>query len=151
MHSGERTHAFSVPRTGRLLAPAVLAVCAGIIGLAALLDPSPNGYGTHTSLGLPSCAFKIATGLPCPACGLTTSVALMARLDVAKAFMAHPFGVVVFALAIYCGALSLGAIFSGEKFLRAMKMLVSPIALFAFGAAFLLSWGFTLTLSLISR
>ena len=33
--------------------------------------------GTHQQLGLPPCNFVTLTGYPCPACGMTTSFALL--------------------------------------------------------------------------
>jgi hypothetical protein len=48
--------------------------------VAAMLNPyhddgSPRTSETHTTapLYLPKCSFKVATGLPCPSCGMTTS------------------------------------------------------------------------------
>jgi membrane associated rhomboid family serine protease len=38
------------------------------------------------------CAFRRATGLPCPGCGLTRSWSLTAHGDLAGAFARHPFG-----------------------------------------------------------
>jgi hypothetical protein len=38
------------------------------------------------------CAFRRATGLPCPGCGLTRSWSLTAHGDLAGAFTRHPFG-----------------------------------------------------------
>lgn len=63
---------------------------------AATLSPSPEGHGTHTQLGLPPCGFLVYTGYPCPGCGLTTSFSHMIRLDVAGAFAANPFGILLF-------------------------------------------------------
>jgi hypothetical protein len=67
---------------------------------ARLLHPDARGFGTHTQLGLPPCAFRAWTGLPCPTCGLTTSFAYMARLQLTSAFAAHPLGPLLFALTL---------------------------------------------------
>lgn len=64
----------------------------GVLGLAARLVPSAQGLGTHVQLGLAPCAMWAATGLPCPACGLTTSFAHMAHLQPLLALRAHPVG-----------------------------------------------------------
>ena len=58
---------------------------------AAWLDPydaagQPLSHGTHRQLGLPPCMLNLVTGLPCPACGMTTSVALLTHGDVAAAW-----------------------------------------------------------------
>lgn len=67
-----------------------------VLAAAVWLTPDPAGHGTHTQLGLPPCGFLVASGLPCPGCGLTTSFSHMARLQVAGAFAANPFGVLLF-------------------------------------------------------
>ncbi len=95
----------------RLRGLAVLAGAVAAIALAASLDPAPGGHGTHRSMGLPSCDFLMRTGWPCPSCGMTTSMAAMARGRVAEAFHAQPFGVVLFAAlvaAAVAGAVELG-------------------------------------------
>ena len=56
------------------------------------LEPDPRGYGTHTQLGLAPCAFRAATGRPCPSCGMTTSFAWSARGDLARSWRANPAG-----------------------------------------------------------
>src|SRR5262249_10810293 len=65
-----------------------------------LLRPSPDGVGTHEQLGLPPCAFLHFTGIPCPACGLTTSVAHATRLHFSESILTQPFGFVVFLFAV---------------------------------------------------
>jgi Protein of unknown function (DUF2752) len=74
-----------------------LAVMAGgVLGVARRLDPAARGYGTHTELGLPPCTFLRLTHLPCPSCGMTTSFAWAARMDFWQAFLANPFGLLLF-------------------------------------------------------
>lgn len=80
----------------RLRGAAVCALAVAAILLLAGLRPDPSGVGTHEQLCLPACSYLVRTGWPCPTCGLTTSLAAMARGDVGLAFRAHPFGVVVF-------------------------------------------------------
>ena len=82
----------------------------GVLAVARVLHPDPRGFGTHTQLGLPPCAFHALTGLPCPTCGLTTSFAYMARWQITPAFGAHPVGVPLFVLTgLACGAALCGA------------------------------------------
>ncbi|MBP6821247.1 MAG: DUF2752 domain-containing protein [Acidobacteria bacterium] len=68
--------------------------------VARILNPSPNGFGTHQQLGLPPCLFFKLTGIPCPSCGLTTSFAHAARLHLFQALIAQPFGVIAFFLTV---------------------------------------------------
>jgi len=70
------------------------AACWTLLVVAWNLSPRASGYGTHQQLGLPGCGFLARTGYPCPSCGMTTSMAAMARGRVATAFRAQPFGVV---------------------------------------------------------
>ena len=44
---------------------------------------------THTQLGMPPCNFVVMTGKPCPACGMTTSFALLVRGDVGASLRAN--------------------------------------------------------------
>lgn len=67
-----------------------------VVITAAMLTPNPAGHGTHTQLGLPPCGFLVFTGYPCPGCGLTTSFAYMVRVNLLGAWLANPFGIVLF-------------------------------------------------------
>ncbi len=87
------------PRPGRavrLRGAAVAVACWSVLGVAAVLRPHASGTGTHQELGLPSCSFLARTGLPCPTCGMTTSLSAMAHGQVLLAWQAQPFGVVLF-------------------------------------------------------
>ena len=55
-----------------ILAVAGLAM-AGVLVTAAVLKPASEGMGTHEQLGLSPCYFPEKLGVPCPACGMTTS------------------------------------------------------------------------------
>ena len=117
----------------------------GALGLAVLafsLTPISGGYGTHEQLGLPPCSFLARTGWPCPTCGLTTSVALMAHGQVAAAFGAHPFGVVLAALLAVAMAAGVAELATGRDVLA----LARPGLwwLVAVGGALMLSWAWKL-------
>jgi hypothetical protein len=71
------------------------AVC--VLVVARHLVPDARGFGTHVQLGLPPCGFLSLTGLPCPACGLTTCFAYLAHGELSRALHANPLGVVLFA------------------------------------------------------
>ena len=68
---------------------------AGVLGVARWLEPDQRGYGTHEQFGLPPCAFRVLTGIPCPACGLTTSFAYAARGQLQSATAANFAGCVL--------------------------------------------------------
>lgn len=63
--------------------------------VGAHLTPSPEGHGTHEQMGMPPCGFVIATGHPCPTCGMTTAVTLAAHRRPLQAILTQPFGALV--------------------------------------------------------
>lgn len=71
----------------------IVLVCGVILGLGLWMKPSPKGIGTHAeALGVPPCTVYHVTGYPCPTCGCTTAVALVAHGRVFKAVLTQPFG-----------------------------------------------------------
>jgi hypothetical protein len=71
----------------------VAAAClAGLLIVARELEPDPRGFGTHTQLGLPRCAFLNGTGRLCPTCGMTTSFAWFTRGRIDRSWQANPAG-----------------------------------------------------------
>jgi hypothetical protein len=78
----------------RALLVAVLVGLAGVFAVAYWLNPyeadgTARRIATHQQLGLPPCTFVDVTGIPCPACGMTTSFALFVRADVANSLRAN--------------------------------------------------------------
>lgn len=70
---------------------ACLVVVAFVV-LGAFVSPDERGFGTHEKLGLPPCGILKVTGIPCPGCGVTTSVSLAASGQFADSFVNQPFG-----------------------------------------------------------
>jgi len=54
----------------------------------------------RAGFGVEVCPFHAALGLPCPGCGLTRSITALAALDVGASLRWHPFGPLVFLLAL---------------------------------------------------
>lgn len=86
----------------------------GVLLVARVLTPDPSGVGTHLQLGLPPCGLMSWLGFRCPACGLTTSFAHMARLAFLPALRAHPLGPLLFGLFAWGSALSATACARGH-------------------------------------
>ena len=86
-------------RGTRVLCGAWLAVLVCGFALARWLEPSPAGLGTHQQLGLPPCTVRVVAGIPCPACGMTTSFAHFTRGQWPGSVRANAGG---FALALIC-------------------------------------------------
>lgn len=71
-----------------------LFLCAGF-ALAASLQPNPQGFGTHQSLGFPPCTFRVLLDIPCPSCGMTTSFAHFMRAELPQAARANIAGLML--------------------------------------------------------
>jgi hypothetical protein len=116
------------PPRGR--ASAVRAVIAGsaAAALAAAFLATPAALAALP----PICPFRIATGLPCPGCGLGHSFVALAQGDVAGSFLAHPFGPVAFAGCVVLLALAAAGWLRGARRAdRAAAMLRGPAFLVA--------------------
>jgi len=73
--------------------------------IAAILSPydaagRPLSHGTHRQLGLPPCTMKALTGVPCPSCGMTTSISLVMHGDLVAASEANWVGLLVTGLGL---------------------------------------------------
>jgi hypothetical protein len=134
----------------RLIWSAIAVGALSVVSIARWLEPDPRGFGTHQQLGLPACAFHTMTGMPCPTCGLTTSFAYMARLQITSSISAHPLGVPLFALTtIAIGVAVCGSLraWSFEHVLSRLRI-TGVAAIIAISAA--LSWLARLVAMLLS-
>lgn len=106
------------PPWERLLAGFTAVVGVVVFILAAWIDPYEESggkartHGVHQQLGLPPCALLTHLAIPCPSCGMTTSVSLMMHGDPTAAWRANPAGVCVcifgFVAVIWLGLLAGG-------------------------------------------
>ena len=77
------------------------ALLGGLVFLiAAVLNPydsdgKPRTHGTHQQLGIPPCSMMMITGIPCPSCGMTTSISLLMHGDAAAAWQTNWAGCIV--------------------------------------------------------
>lgn len=67
--------------------------CGLMLGAGVVLARMPQGFG------LP-CPLRVATGVPCPFCGMTTSVKRAFAFDPASAIAANPAGVALVMVAV---------------------------------------------------
>jgi hypothetical protein len=107
---------------------------AAMLAIAAWLQPSPTGQGTHRQLGLPPCSFQFLFGLPCPSCGMTTSWAHFVRGQWSAALRANVGGTVLAAVAVVVATVTLVSAVSG----RALVRVPSDRVLLAIGGAIVL-------------
>jgi hypothetical protein len=66
---------------------------AAMLAAAAVLPLLPGDPGV-------ACPLRALTGVPCPLCGMTTSVVATVHLDVGEALAANPMGVVAVVVAL---------------------------------------------------
>lgn len=90
--SAGRQSAFSPVAGPSVRLVGALSACA--IVAAAVVTPSQAAHGPVL------CPFRLATGLPCPGCGLTRSWVDLLHGNVGAAMTANPFGIVVLVLAV---------------------------------------------------
>lgn len=72
-----------------------------LVGVGAVVWPT---FTSHTGASLP-CPLRTLTGVPCPACGLTTAAIALVRGEVGAAFAANPLIFLLAALAVAVGPL----------------------------------------------
>lgn len=103
---------------------------ATVLALSFALAPSPQGFGTHTQLGLPPCPTMALFHVRCPACGLTTSFAACTHGQWMMAWRAHPAGpllwLATFGAAAYFGCQA----FTRRRFLAPFSSTASSNILF---------------------
>ena len=126
----------------RFLAAFLGSLALTVLITAAALRPDTSGMGTHQRLGLPPCGWLLATGYPCPTCGMTTAFSAAAHAQPRAALAAQPFGA-LFAVAtavFFWGAMHV-AIF-GSNLGRIFERLLTPRILWPALALFLAAWAF---------
>ncbi|MDZ4773604.1 MAG: DUF2752 domain-containing protein [Planctomycetota bacterium] len=123
-----------------------VAAIAIVVVLAIVVEPDARGFGTHEKLGLPACIPMERWGVPCPGCGVTTSVALAWHGQVWASIRNQPFG---FVTAIALPSYSLWAISTALR----GRNLASEVSRWRMGrlgvalvAVMALSWLFKLAL-----
>lgn len=121
----------SAPGRSRGRAAAFAALSAGFV-LAALWRPSDSG--------LPLCFFRFSTGLACPGCGMTRSLAAVGRGEWRVAVRYHAFGPLVAAgLGALWAAIGAGLV-TGRDFLPEMTGRRASVLVVVFLVAFLGYW-----------
>jgi hypothetical protein len=124
----------------------VLVASLGLLGVAAWLEPSPDGMGTHQALGLPPCGFLLATGLPCATCGMTTAFAHAAHGQLGQSFAAQPAGALLAVLTAVLAILSAWALVAGRSLLPLWESLWRLPVVIAMAGVFLAAWLYKIAL-----
>lgn len=131
----------------RVVPAIVLVVSGGVLALAAALQASPTGLGTHTQLGLAVCGFYQRSGVPCATCGMTTAFSHAAdgRLD--QALLTQPAGAVLAVLTAMAGIISAYALATGMRLEPVVGWCVRPRTIVAMIVLVLGSWGYKIIIS----
>jgi hypothetical protein len=143
---GSSSQALSV--RGRLLSLAVGLLCLTPLVIASQLRPSPDGYGSHTAMGLAPCQFMRTTGLPCPSCGMTTSWTWFVRGNLRASLYVQPMGTVLAVLVGCCFWAALYIAVTGRPVYRLLQVIPGryyfvPLLTFA-----ILAWGWKIYIHL---
>lgn len=78
------------PLGGRVLAAFAAAACLALLIVSARLTPSPLGHATHLQLGMYPCGWVVMFDKPCPTCGMTTSFAHAADMNMVGSLKSQP-------------------------------------------------------------
>lgn len=128
----------------RIPAAILVSVCGGLLGVAAWLEASPAGHGTHTQLGMPSCGFLSAFSLPCATCGMTTAFAHAADGHLLTAFSVQPAAAVAALLSAMLLILGSYALVTGVSLGPVFRYLVRPVVVWTTIALLIGSWLYTI-------
>jgi hypothetical protein len=131
-------------RTDKLVAIGLLVSACTVLAVAGWLKPAAVGYGTHTQLGLPPCMFLQVTHWPCPSCGLTTSFAWAIRFHFWNAFLANPFGILMFLGTVSLIPVSIVLLWRRISFRRITECDQFCKVMYAASALYVASWVFKL-------
>jgi hypothetical protein len=99
--------------------------CLAVLIVAASLLPSHDGLGTHREMGLPECSWLRAYGIPCPACGMTTSFCWFVRGNVLASFYVQPMGCALALLCCVCFWAGLYVALTGRPIYRLLAIFPS--------------------------
>jgi len=87
-----RPAAVWTPAQRRVAGLLVALGAAAVLVVAAFLEPSPTGLGTHQQFRMPPCGWIMLMDIPCPTCGWTTAFAHAADGRLLTSFRTQPFG-----------------------------------------------------------
>jgi hypothetical protein len=104
-------------RRKRLTGMVVALPCWTILIVGSFLTASSKGDGTHTQIGLPACRSMVVDGVPCPSCGLTTSITSAVHGNFGASLRANVFGTLLFFALVLAGVIGLVQTASGTDIL----------------------------------
>ncbi len=129
-------------RVRRLVGVIVAGGGGSLLGVAARLDPSPDGLGTHEQLNLPTCGWISLMDVPCPTCGMTTAFAHAADGHLLTGFAAHPLGLVLAIATAMALLIGLYVAATGSRVGAVLGRLWGPRTGWLLAALVLASWAY---------
>ena len=142
------TQPVRLSRIGRWVAAGVAGACLVVLIVAAYLQPDPAGVGTEARLGMQECSFLMRTGLPCAACGMTTSFDHFVRGQWLRSAWVQPMGFVLAGATCLAFWISVYIAWTARPAHRLFKRLPTVklvVAIVGFGIA---AWGWKIALTL---
>ena len=123
-----------------LVLACALALPLALLVLGGLLRPDPRGWGTHEQLGFRPCLPMRKWNFPCPGCGVTTSIALVAHGSLLAALRAQPFGLVAFVTSLAGAAWGLVGHARGRDLRAELPRVVTRRSVSVLATLALLAW-----------
>ncbi|HVU85954.1 MAG TPA: DUF2752 domain-containing protein [Pirellulales bacterium] len=120
-------------------------ILVGLLAVAAGLQPSPTGLGTHEQLGLPPCTFRWLFGMRCPSCGMTTSWSHAVRGELTAALAANVGGALLAFGSIVAAPWCVVSAAAGRWLVRPPRERVLAAAALFVAAVTLVDWIYRVT------
>ena len=98
----------------RVAALTLAALPLSLLVVASRLEPESAGLGTHQQLGLPPCSMRLALGIRCPGCGMTTSWAYFTQGQWFNSFLVNSGGFCLALLSLIFAWLAMRTSFTGK-------------------------------------
>jgi hypothetical protein len=138
----ERTEPLRASISQRVFSACVAISSLTVLSMGAWLNPSTDGHGTHTQLGLKPCMWAVTLDKPCMTCGMTTSFAHAGEGSWATSFLTQPMGslLVLITAVVFWGALVQTV--SGARIGTMVQPALRPRVFMVLGALLLLAWAY---------
>ena len=122
---------------------------AAVFGVALWLNPynadgTRRSMATHTQLGLEPCNMVVLTGKPCPACGMTTSVALLAHGDPVGSVKANWVGTLLAVVWLAAIPWAVASAVRGKYYFVRSGELLTSVLIVGFLVLMIARWGVVL-------